>query len=265
MTRGKNNASSEVGYGKPPPHTGWKAGTSGNPKGRPKGAPGGHKLLLAHLEPTRNMILEQAYRLVKARDGDRVINVPAIAAVINATIKSAVSGGQMAQRTFIELTQRSEQAVAQANSALFDTLITRKLEGGLELKRRRAAGLPDPPLLPHPDDIVLDWQTLTAEVRGPTTPEGLEALDKLLAQRDSFERGFAGLRAEAKVRPRDWTLPLLAKQRRTPYFINDNVPERCRKRLVGRMTEEEVARAEDVRRRKLARRRRRAPARRRSP
>ncbi|MGB7370802.1 DUF5681 domain-containing protein [Erythrobacter sp.] len=28
----------EVGYGKPPRHTRWKKGQSGNPKGRPKGA-----------------------------------------------------------------------------------------------------------------------------------------------------------------------------------------------------------------------------------
>ena len=28
----------EVGYGRPPKHTQFKAGTSGNPKGRPKGS-----------------------------------------------------------------------------------------------------------------------------------------------------------------------------------------------------------------------------------
>lgn len=30
----------DVGYGKPPRHTRWKKGQSGNPKGRPKGARG---------------------------------------------------------------------------------------------------------------------------------------------------------------------------------------------------------------------------------
>jgi hypothetical protein len=38
MTTG--NKDYEVGYGKPPRHTRWKAGQSGNPSGRPKGSRG---------------------------------------------------------------------------------------------------------------------------------------------------------------------------------------------------------------------------------
>jgi hypothetical protein len=38
MSNGSKDESYVVGYGKPPEHTQFKTGTSGNPKGRPKGS-----------------------------------------------------------------------------------------------------------------------------------------------------------------------------------------------------------------------------------
>jgi len=244
------------GYCRPPKRTRFKPGQSGNPKGRPKGARSKHKQLLAHLEPTRDIILEEAYAPLQLRNGERTVEVAAIRAVTKATIKSAVNGGQMAQRTMLDLTQRNEAAVAEVGRKLFDRLYKHKQNCERERRRCRAAGEPEPDFLPHPDDIFIDWDTLTAEVRGPLTPEQREALEKLLDERDKYERGFAGHRANAKARPRDWTLLIWASRAQEVFdYINDRLPQRCRKRLVDRMLPDEIEAAEERGRRALARKR----------
>jgi hypothetical protein len=61
----------EVGYGKPPAHTRFRKGQSGNPGGRPRGITAGRANALA---------LKEAYRSVLVREGDRVMRLPAIQA-----------------------------------------------------------------------------------------------------------------------------------------------------------------------------------------
>ena len=46
------HADNEVGYGRPPKHSRFKAGMSGNPKGRPKGAKGMKSILRKELSET---------------------------------------------------------------------------------------------------------------------------------------------------------------------------------------------------------------------
>jgi hypothetical protein len=64
--------------GKPRVEHQFKKGTSGTTAGRPRrsasGAPGDR--LRGATEPTRQMILEEAYRLVEMRDGDTVMQMP---------------------------------------------------------------------------------------------------------------------------------------------------------------------------------------------
>ena len=62
----------KVGYRKPPVHTRFRKGQSGNPGGRPRGMTAGRATALA---------LKEAYRPVNVREGDKVITLPAIQAV----------------------------------------------------------------------------------------------------------------------------------------------------------------------------------------
>jgi hypothetical protein len=65
-------------------------------------------------------------------------------------------------------------------------------------------------------------------------------LDTLLTERDTYERSFHSLRAQAKIKPRDCTLSGLAIMAQDRFdIINDLVPERCRKELKHRMTQVE--------------------------
>jgi hypothetical protein len=87
----------EVGYGKPPRHSRFKPGQSGNPRGRPKGARGlkaiVHDLMTAKIA-------------VRTATGERKIS--RIEAVLQKTIELAMKGNQ---RALAELTKLYSAAV----------------------------------------------------------------------------------------------------------------------------------------------------------
>ncbi|MGH6617902.1 DUF5681 domain-containing protein [Sphingomonas sp.] len=100
-------------------------GQSGNPAGRPRirGATGrpGDRLPGAD-EPTRKIILEEAYRTVRVKDGDTEIEMPAHRAVFRALTEAAMKGNRAAQRQWTAIVQAAEAAQKQQQVALFETL-----------------------------------------------------------------------------------------------------------------------------------------------
>ena len=65
----------EVGYGKPPKATRFKPGQSGNPGGRPKGS-GKSRITDVVVEKMKALVLEEAYRPIRIRDGDQLVELP---------------------------------------------------------------------------------------------------------------------------------------------------------------------------------------------
>jgi hypothetical protein len=102
-----------VGYGKPPVHTRFKKGMSGNPRG------GSRKV---QLRRARGLAIKEAYRLVTVREGDKVMRLPAIQAVMRSQVALAAKGNGPAQRALIAAVHALEQEM----SAEFDA--TQKAE-----------------------------------------------------------------------------------------------------------------------------------------
>jgi hypothetical protein len=127
----------EVGYGKPPVHTRFRKGQSGNPGGRPRGITAGRAKALQ---------LKEAYRSVNVREGDKVITLPAYQAILRSQVALAAKGNGPAQRALIETVQAIEREieaqVAASESAqdktpaMSDLESARRIAFALELGRR---------------------------------------------------------------------------------------------------------------------------------
>lgn len=90
--RGSAKAGYEVGYGKPPKHSRFKPGQSGNPKGRPKSAMGLNTIV-------RTTLTQKV--AVRTSAGERKIS--RIEAVVQKTIELAMKGNPRALAEIIKL------------------------------------------------------------------------------------------------------------------------------------------------------------------
>lgn len=85
----------EIGWGKPPKHSQFKPGQSGNSKGRPKG--------------TRNLktdLLEELSEKVKVREGRETRVVSKQRALVKRVLADALNGKGSAQKTSLDLAER---------------------------------------------------------------------------------------------------------------------------------------------------------------
>ena len=89
----------EVGYGKPPKHTQFKPGESGNPKGRPKG--------------TKNLatdLSEELAEKIVVNEGGRQLKISKQRAMIKSLLAKALKGDTRAATVLLKLLIDAEQA-----------------------------------------------------------------------------------------------------------------------------------------------------------
>src|SRR5215471_9656978 len=99
------SAAYAVGYGKPPVHTQFRKGQSGNPGGRPR---------RAATERAKALALREAYRTVTVKEGGRAFALPAIQAILRSQIVLAAKGNVQAQRAVLAVIQGIEQENVEA-------------------------------------------------------------------------------------------------------------------------------------------------------
>jgi hypothetical protein len=134
MPRKAKHVPYEVGKGKPPVHTRFRKGQSGNPSGRP---PGTTTALRA-----RNLVLEEAYRMVTLEEGDDTVTLPALQAILRSQMALAAMGNGPAQRAVIAAVQVVEQQVEQeAQKTAAETPAREPFRGSLTDAARRVAFL----------------------------------------------------------------------------------------------------------------------------
>ena len=191
-TLGERPANYEVGYAKPPAASRFKPGQSGNPKGRPKGAKNRRPAL--NEERMKDIILDEAYRTITVRDGDRNVSVPMAQAIIRSLAVNAAKGQHRAQRLFAELLAATERSRAQLHERFLASAIEYKVEWERELARRDALGIRDLPApIPHPDHVVVDIRSGTVRFAGPATKEEKAEWDAVLSERAVLEESVAAL------------------------------------------------------------------------
>ena len=222
-----------VGYKRPPTQHRFKKGMSGNPSGRPKRSGRGGLRLDPAQQPTRSMILQEAYRLVTLREGGKVIKLPLIQAVIRSAGFAALKGNRFAQRFLADMIHREETRVETDEAQLLQEALKYK-KGWLEnFQFCDERGIQRPKVLPHPDDIAIDIRTGKVQFNGPLSEEEETKIKEAL---DDLQIDFAAARRRMEVEPenQEWREDALLCQ---AHFdrINNLVPKRLKRRLKGRI------------------------------
>ena len=175
-----------VGYGNPPPEHRFRKGKSGNPGGRPRRAKVKPREVNTGfgMKAAEEFLRMEAYRPVMLREGEQVIELPAIQAVFRAMGVSAMKGNRFAQKTLAEMVGKMEAEHYASKFELFGNMVEYKHKWDQEIERCRKAGLPEPEPIPHPDDIILDPDTGEVKIMGPKTKEQKAHYDLSIARRD---------------------------------------------------------------------------------
>jgi len=173
----KPNRPYEVGYGKPPTSTRFVKGRSGNPKGRPKGAK--NSIPGLHEERFKTIVMEEAYRSLKMKEGSKEITIPIAQAIVRAMAVNAVRGDQRSQKTFTDLVSWVEADNKSHYVEYAQSMLDYKFDWEHEIERRKALGLPIPDLPLHPDEITVDEKTGLIKVTGTFNREEKERREKI--------------------------------------------------------------------------------------
>ncbi len=176
----------------PPIEYRFKKGQSGNPAGRKKKRKEEARAPWRPLgsdQPTRRMILEEAYRKVKVRDGAREVKVPTNRAVFRAMATSAIGGNRIAQHLWTQIVRQVEREQAEEYDRHIGAMIDYKKHWEEVLREMGPHGLP-PGQLPHPDDVYVNPRTGQGEIRGPATAEEQKRLDMAIEMRAACQEKF---------------------------------------------------------------------------
>ena len=114
----------KIGYGRPPAHTRFRKGQSGNAKGRPK--------------RTKNLktdLSEELSETIRIREGDREYPISKQRAVLKALVAKAVKGDMRAATSLISLCARlfgvaepeEEQPLSEPDQRLLDEFVEQEI------------------------------------------------------------------------------------------------------------------------------------------
>jgi hypothetical protein len=103
----------------------WRKGQSGNPAGRPprakaSGAPGDR--LIGADEPTRSMILAEAYRTIDVTEGGATCEMQVNQAVFRVLTRAALSGNRVALHRWTRLVSEAEREQRAAQWLMYNAM-----------------------------------------------------------------------------------------------------------------------------------------------
>ena len=216
----------EVGYGKPPAVTRFVKGKSGNPKGR-KGSR--NQMPALNEERLRDIVIAEAYRTIKVKDGGRDVSVPMAQAVIRSMAVNAVRGDQRSQKMFTDLLNTTEAKNKKLHDEYVQTMIDYKHSWEEEIERCKLIGIKPPEPVPHPDHIKIDLSTGKILITGPFTREEKVKWDKLKKRKASAIKAIItyeeDLRDPRNEKYREFIESEIASEKSIIEIISKTIPD----------------------------------------
>ena len=210
-------------YRNPPIEHRFRKGVSGNPRGRPRkicelvvtqigGRPG-----IGFEDRIKSLAIEEAYRIITIREGDRVERIPVIQAILRKVAVAAANGNIRAQQNYLNLVIGAEADRRIATTELFTFAVEYKEHWGRVLAERARKGTTGPEPIPHPDDIIID-PTGGVRFNGPVLEEQWMAGERLRAMWPELERMLRQVDEKLKSDPKN--SELVTQQRELTKMID---------------------------------------------
>ncbi len=179
-------ATYQIGFKKPPQHSRFPQGVSGNPKGRPKGVK--NKRGENYYKTIDDLILSEAYREVELTENGERIKIPVVQAALRAAAVKAVQGNMRANIHFSKSVSEIERKRQENTDRQLEAMISYKVEWEIEIERRKKLGIGLPNLEIHPDDIVIDHEAGSAHIKKELTSVQQNAIEKLTEMNAAHEK-----------------------------------------------------------------------------
>ena len=220
-------------YRNPPIEHRFRKGVSGNTKGRPRknralvstkvdGRPG-----MGFEDRIKSLAIEEAYRLITIREGDRVERIPVIQAILRKVAVAAANGNTRAQQNYLNLLIGAEADRRVATMEMLKTAVDYKEHWHHVLAERAREGTTGPEPVPHPDDVLIDYETGNIRIDGPVMEDQKQARDQLRAMWPKLERELMGINEQIESDPNNLSLRKRQKElTKIVSFVRDDVQKR---------------------------------------
>jgi Family of unknown function (DUF5681) len=166
----------------------------------------------------KSLAIEEAYRLITIREGDRTERIPVIQAILRKVAVAAANGNIRAQQNYLNLLIGAEADRRVATMELLKIAIDYKEHWHHVLAERARKGTTGPEPVPHPDDVIIDSETGEVRIDGPVMEEQKEARDQLRARWPDLELLLTEINEEIESDPNN--LSLRKQQKTTTKIVN---------------------------------------------
>ncbi len=231
-------------YRNPPIEHRFRKGVSGNLKGRPRKS---RALVSSKIggkpsvgfDRIKSLAIEEAYRIIKIREGDRVEKVPVIQAIIRKVAVAAANGNTRAQQTYLNLLIGAEADQRMETEELLMVAIEYKENWGRVLAERARNGTTGRVPVPHPDDVIIDYETGKVRFDGPIDEEQKAAQEWLRAKLPEMVRRLRQINEQLESDPKNSEL---RKEQRERAKIVDWLCDDAMKQAMKRTMRHELRR-----------------------